>query len=157
MDAKTILEAIWGYAAAFGVAVVGSSAWLGRVVAERIALRERSRIERESHAHQDALARRRDVYASLAKAMRVFLAGERRSSEQEKKSFLEGYDLGYLWASDEVVRALQEFLGLIQQNTATPGSIPQPRLKEAYAACLCAMRRDSGFQGTPASYQVVNF
>lgn len=156
MDAQSIIKAIWGYAAVFGTVVVGLSAWVGRVVAERIALRERARIESESHAQQDALARRRDVYAELAKAMRVFLAGERRSTDQEKKAFLGAYDLGYLWASDEVVRAIEEFLDLIQKNTDSPGFIPQPRLKESYAACF-AMRRDSGFQGTPASYQVVNF
>jgi hypothetical protein len=157
LDAQTVLASIWGYAAAFAVVVVGLSGWLGRVAAERIATRERARIESESRAHQDVLARRRDVYAALSKAMRVFIARSGPTTLEEKKAFLEAYDVGFLWASEEVAATLSSFVDLMQRSTAAPGAVSNEHFRDAYTACLTAMRRDAGFGDTTARYRIVNF
>jgi hypothetical protein len=53
-----------------------------------------------------------------------------------------------LWASDEVLNALNYFIKLQIQHAAIPGSVNQDVLKRAYTEILIAMRRDLGFIDT---------
>jgi hypothetical protein len=122
-----------------------------------------SELERLRHYHQseiDIMIRRREVYQRIAMAMRVFLSGSARASEDEKREFLKAYDLCYLWATDEVLAALGEFLDLNVTNTANPSPENQPRLQSSYGRCMTEMRKDAGFPGTSVdrgAYRIVNF
>jgi len=149
-------------------AVVGLASWLGSIWSSRIAARERASIDREFEAfrHQlaaisderkDAGVRRRDVYTKVATAMRVFLSSQVPATPDDKKKFLEAYDVACLWASENVALAIGRFIDLMQQNTANPGSVPRDLLKASYVVCMHEMRRDTGFPDTKFSYRVVNF
>lgn len=157
MDAHTILDALWVYAAAFGATVMGLSAWLGKAVAERTARKETAAIQRETAAFQDALVRRRDVYCDIACTMRVFLTGSHPSTPDDKRAFLRAYDIAYLWASRDVVSSLNAFLEQVVIPDGGELSSTQEERKRAYAAALSAMRMDSGHEEAPVDYRVVQF
>ena len=89
--------------------------------------------------------------------MRVFLASARPSSEEEKRNFLEAFDLAALWASEDVAAALSSFLELSVRNANQSGSVSNEVFKDAYRVCLTAMRRDCGFPDTKFKYPVITF
>jgi hypothetical protein len=152
------VNAIWSTAAAVvlslgggGVIVIALSSWLGKVWASRIAEAERARFSRDiegykndlrqlSEERRDALTRKRDIYARLAVSMRVFLAAKKPSSDDEKREFLMAFDQAALWASEEVAQTLSIFVECSIRNTRQPGSVSNDELKNAYRACLNAMR-----------------
>lgn len=151
-----------------GLFVFALSSWLGKVWATRIAETERARFAREfenyrnelqqlSDERRDALSRKRDVYGKVAASMRVFLAGSRPASDAEKRDFLLAFDQAALWASENVVTTLGFFLEQSIRNTNQPGSVTNQEFKDAYRACLNAMRRDCGFPDTTFNYPVVTF
>lgn len=111
----------------------------------------------------DLLLRKRSVYESLIKSMRIFLSDsseDKEEKEQQKREFLNNYDLSYLWASDEAINDLGELLGMIIENTNNPNPENQSKLKELYGKCLLEMRKDSGFSEThlkSSSYKFVSF
>jgi hypothetical protein len=136
-----------------GVLVFALSSWLGKVWATRIADAERARFSKElenyksdlqhlSEERRDALTRKRDVYAQVATSMRVFLAVGRRASDDEKREFLVAFDQATLWGSEDVVKTLAHSLEQSTRNTAEPGSVSNDEFKNAYRACMIAMRRD---------------
>lgn len=106
---------------------------------------------------RDALTRKRDIYARLATTMRVFLASAKSASETEKRDFLAAFDLAALWASEDVAAALASFLEHSVRNANHPGSVSNEEFKNAYRACVNAMRRDCGFPNTKFSYPVITF
>jgi hypothetical protein len=137
-----------------GVAVVVALAnWLGDLFAARILERERLAGARE----QEILVRRRNVYAKLSVSLRVFLSASTRSNADDQKRFLESYDEAALWAPDDVMNAIGHLLDLIKVNTSVRGSVTEDALQGAYAACIRAMRKDSGFPHTEFNYRVVSF
>jgi hypothetical protein len=162
-----------------GAAVIGSlgggaalvlvfSSWLGTVWATRMADAERARFARElegfrhelrqlADEQSDALTRKRDMYARLATTMRVFLSSAKPASTEDKREFLAALDLAALWASEDVAAALSSFLEHSVRNTNQPGSVSNEEFKNAYRACLNAMRKDCGFPNTRFSYPVVAF
>lgn len=166
---------IWNTAAAvigsLGGAVVlifAFSSWLGKVWAIRIADAERARFSTELEGYRnelqqladerrDALTRKRDIYARLATSMRVFLASGKPASDEERREFLAAFDLAALWASEDVALALSGFLEYSVRSVSQPGSVTNEEFKNAYRACLNAMRRDCGFPNTKFSYPVVTF
>ena len=166
---------VWSTAAAVivslgggGVIVFALSSWLGKVWANRIADAERARFARElegykskleelSGERRDALTRKRDVYAQVATSMRVFLATTHKASDAEKRDFLVAFDQATLWASEDVIEMLGHFLGQSARNSKEPGSVSNDEFKNAYRACLNAMRRDCGFPDTAFSYPVIVF
>ncbi|MCG3111686.1 MAG: hypothetical protein MCM46_07650 [Candidatus Manganitrophus sp. SB1] len=166
---------IWSTAAAViaslgggAVLVFAFSSWLGKVWATRIAEAERARFSRELEGYRnqlqqlaeerrDALTRKRDIYAQLATSMRVFLVSGRPASDQEKKDFLAAFDVAALWASEAVAKALANFLEYSTRSANQPGSVTNDEFKNAYRACLNAMRRDCGFPDTEFSYPVITF
>jgi hypothetical protein len=167
--------AIWELAGAIIVSlgggallVVALSSWLGKVWATRIADAERSRLAKEVEGYKtelqqlvedrrDALTRKRDMYARLVTSMRVFLGGGRVVSSDEKRAFLEALDHASLWASEEVVASLGRFLEASVRHTNNPGSVSNDDFKNAYRACVEAMRRDCGFPDTTFKYPVIQF
>jgi hypothetical protein len=166
---------IWSTAAAVigsvgggAVLVLAFSSWLGKVWANRIADAERARFSQElegyraqlqrlADEHRDALTRKRDIYARIATSMRVFLASRTPASDAQKAKFLAAFDLAALWASEEVATTLADFLNLSVRSANNPGTVTNVEFKDAYRACLNAMRRDCGFPGTAFNYPVVTF
>jgi hypothetical protein len=169
------VEAVWQVAIAVmlslggGAAlVVGFSSWLGKIWADRIATSERARFTKELEGYKselqhlledrrDALSRKRDVYAKLVTSMRVFIGGRRNVSDDEKRAFLEAFDHASLWASEEVTEQLAHFLEISVRITNQAGSISNDEFKNAYRACVVAIRRDCGFPETKFTYPVVQF
>ncbi|MBC3833278.1 hypothetical protein H8K33_17340 [Undibacterium amnicola] len=147
--AGSVLIAIGG-----GAAIVFALAkWLGGVWATRILENERATQSRE----QELLVRRRNIYAKLSVALRVFLSSTTRSSPEYQVRFLEAYDEAALWASDEVMNAVGMLLDQIRSNTERRGAHSEQELQTAYATCITSMRKDVGFKNTEFSYRVVSF
>lgn len=175
--ASTVLLSLGGA----GAIILGLSSWLGRVWAEKILQNARyehelrveklraqlqrdveSELERlryRNHGEIDEMMRTREVYQCLVTSMRVFLSGSSPATEQDKKEFLATYDLCHLWASDQVIKKLGEFLDLMVKHSALPDPANQIRLRVLYLECLVEMRRDSGFGKTAlelSDYKVVS-
>lgn len=158
--ATAVIASIGGGA----IVVAAASTWLGRVWAARILERDRQKyretLEDLRYRHTtdfDVLMRRREVYGRMAAAMRVFLGD---AGHDEKGEFLKSYDLSFLWASDEVVQQLGEFLDLNVAHLKSANPDDRVRLATLYADCLTAMRRDAGFPMTAverADYRIVTF
>jgi hypothetical protein len=137
-----------------GAAIVFAlSKWLGGVWASRILENERASLARE----QELLIRRRDVYKRLALSMRVFLRGSAPATPQQKEQFLAAYDEAALWAAEDVVIELGEFLDLQTKQAANPGSVSQSEHQTAFLRCMTSMRRDCGFSQTRYSHRIVAF
>jgi len=85
-------------------------------------------------------AQQRQVYAEIAAASRVFLAGGVASAEA-KERFLEAYNLAWLWAADEVLDRMIEFLNLQIQHAKVPQDPDE--IKLAYSRLMVTMRSDA--------------
>lgn len=154
-----------------GFIVLGLSSWIGKLWAERLMARDREvhaetlerlryDLAREFDAMKDVLVRRRELYDRTVRAMRVFLAATRGASDEEKRAFLAAYDTCFLWASDDVLQVLRDFIDLQIAHARTRDPASQPRMQELYGECLAAMRRDAGFPETAVEakdYRVVSF
>ena len=167
-DIVSIAAAIIVAVGGAGAVIIALSAWLGKVWATRIAEQERAQhateLEKyrselsELTAHrQDAVIRRRDIYADLAASMRVLLGKQRVASDDQIREFLRAYDVSFLWASEDVAIAIGSLLDAIVTNVAKAGFVDQVRLQALYIDCLTAMRKDSGFVDTAVKYRVVSF
>jgi len=156
-NAQEVLKTLWPYAAAFATAVTGLSAWVGKIVAERIALKERARVEREAREHQDALSRRRDVYSRLATGMRVFHEAVVPPTAKEKQELMAAYDQSCVWASEPVIEKLGMFLDVMARFSRDRSPEAMRQTKEAYAACILEMRRDVGFPNSSFQFRFVSF
>lgn len=87
--------------------------------------------------------KRRAVYESLAESPAIFVYG-RLTKDEYKDKFLDTYSKCWLWASDNVVKAIGEFLDY-QICSAQFGKVEEEETKCKYAWCMLAMRKDSGF------------
>jgi hypothetical protein len=157
MSAQEVIETLWGYAAVFGVAVVGLSAWVGRIVAERITLKARARIESEVREHMDALSRRRDVYSRLATGMRVFHQATVPATAKDKQEFMAAYDQSCVWASESVIKSVGAFLDVMARSAYDQSPEAMKQKKDAYVACILEMRRDAGFPESDFQFRFVTF
>ncbi len=160
MSLQDLLSVVGSVLIALGggaVVVFALSKWLGGVWAGRILENERARETRE----QELLVRRRNAYAKLAVALRVFLRHEGQGWDQgqqvESGKFHEAYNEAALWAPDDVMNAVGSFLDLIKKIQDDPESVPQSMLLDTYANCISSMRRDCGFPATKFQYRVVHF
>jgi hypothetical protein len=175
--AAAVLAAIGGA----GAIILGLSAWLGKVWADRLMQSARAQHERalevlrtdlrrdteaelehlrsSLQGEMDVLLRRRQVYERIAVAMRVFLAGGKPATEADKREFLAAYDTSMLWAPDSVVNAIGRFLDANMASGRNPQNMDlQNAQKRAYTECLIEMRKDSGFPSTSVeTYRVVSF
>ena len=103
--------------------------------------------------------RRRRIYEEMCVALRVFIAGHGETLEA-KERFHAAHAAAWLWASDDVLAALNHFIELQVQHSAHSGSIDQPRMRSAYTAVVFAMRKDAGFANTvvaASDYKFVQF
>lgn len=106
-----------------------------------------------------ATERRRNVYEDISHALRVFIEGHGNSHEARDK-FHAAYATAWLWASDDVLNKLNQFITLQRQHSADRTSISQEQLRSAYASTVLAMRKDAGFVCTTVqaiNYQFVQF
>lgn len=147
--AGAILVALGGGAAI----VFALSKYLADLWAQRAIEREKAALGRE----HELLVRRRNVYAKLALGLRVFLSSSIRHTEDDKRAFLAAYDEAALWASEDVVAALAVFIDLSVQHTGNPASVSQDAYKAAFAHCVTAMRKDSGFPDSEYRHRAVAF
>lgn len=103
--------------------------------------------------------RRRRVYEEVCAALRIFIDGHGRTDEA-KERFHSAYAIAWLWASDGVLAALNQFIKIQVQQTANPGSVAQAEMKSAYVSIVIAMRKDVGFEATSAEasdYRFIQF
>lgn len=131
---------------------MGLSAWVGGVIAARIARKETAHIQREAREHEDALIRRRDVYSRLATGMRVFGETSTLPTVADKQEFMKAYDQSCVWASETVVEKVGVFLDVMIQ----PG-VTMDEKKAAYRECILQMRRDAGFPDSSFQFRFVKF
>lgn len=166
MEALTTILTSAGATAIF----LGAAVWLGRTwVDQQLKLRTNQQLERarsDLQGEMDALVRRRDVYASLAHAMRVFQRNDEDEDQekrlQRRRQFLRAYDEVCLWGSEPVVNQLGELLDIVRTDVEAEANAIDSvqhdyRKIQAYQACMDAMRRDSGFPNTSFQYRVVDF
>ena len=152
-DIISIAAAILGSVGAAGAIILGLSNWLGKVWANRLIEKDKLIASKD----MEATRRKRDVYSRLAINMRVFLAGHDITKDDRRLKFLDTYDEAFLWASDEVIEQIGQFLDLIEKDTSKPSSVPMPDKRKTYAKCLTAMRKDVGYPKTAANYRLVSF
>ena len=110
-------------------------------------------------AEGQVLERRRRVYEEMCSALRVFISGHEATPEA-KERFHAVYAGAWLWASDQVLTALNRFIELQVQHAANPAGVTQQQLKTAYADVVVAMRKDAGFPATGVAandYHFVQF
>jgi len=155
----------------FGVIILGLAAWLGKVWSNRLMETDRAKwakeiesikaqLELARHSEHDLLIRQREIYQRVIESMRVFLSATTPATEDQKREFTSAYDSSFLWASDDVLACLGNFLDLIRKHTANPGSVNQSEMQEAYAEAIITLRRDTSLSTTglqPDSYRVVKF
>jgi len=120
---------------------------------------ELERVKAELFSEGQVTERRRRIYEEMCSALRVFIAGHGCTTEV-KERFHAAYAAAWLWASDDVLRALNHFVELQVQLGVNQGSVEEIEQKNAYAAVILAMRQDAGFSGTgikASNYQFVRF
>ncbi|AVK95625.1 hypothetical protein FCT18_21240 [Lysinibacillus sphaericus] len=110
---------------------------------------------------QERLNQKRNVYINLIDSMAIFI-GNRippNLQDQYKFNFLQAYDIAWLWASDEVMKAMSEFLEHNMKKT-TGQDWSHDKEKELFAKCILEMRKDIGFKDSKLDkihYKFVNF
>jgi len=140
----------------------------------------RSELQELSTRRQDALNRKRDVYAELATKMRILLRANitPEQQEQDKWAFLGAYDKGYVWASEPVITAIGNLIETVKKKAVvdnllkgipaplSPGDVPQmiavsrrldAEASTSYQRCMLEMRKDAGYADSTAEYQLVSF
>lgn len=103
------------------------------------------------------IERRRHVYEEISLGLKILIAGH-KSNEDAIERFHNAYATAWLWASDEVLTALNQLLKLQVSHGAHPNAHQQTEAKKSYTAVILAMRKDTGFSQTTAQaidYQFV--
>lgn len=127
------------------------------LIAKRLEQSYQTKLDKAAADEFDLLIRRREVYSRLIKSMRVFLSSKVSATINEKNEFLSSYDECCLWAPDEVLEAIGEFLDLSIQNSKGQNIVYQNNYKKSYTTCIEKIRQDSGFKDTEIKYRFVNF
>lgn len=120
---------------------------------------ELERLKADLFTESQITERRRRVYEEMCVALRVFISGHRGTPEMMER-FHNSYAAGWLWASDDVLVALNHFIALQVQHTTNQTSVSQEIMKGAYTSIIIEMRKDVGFSDTIVSssdYQFVKF
>lgn len=140
-----------------GAIIVSISKWLSGLIAKRLEQSYQARLDKAAADEFDLLIRRREVYSRLIKSMRVFLSSKVAATVEEENEFLRSYDECCLWAPDEVLAAIGEFLDLNIQKSKSQKSVDQNDYRKTYTNCIEKIRQDSGFKDTNIVYRFVNF
>jgi len=104
------------------------------------------------------MSKKRQVYEEISMALGVFVTG-RISNNEDKNRFLDQYAKLWLWASDSVIRAANEFSDVMIRFDVSDKEW-QTRAKSAYANFVIEMRKDLGFSKTlltSKEYRFVSF
>lgn len=137
----------------------------------------KSNLKELSASRFDALTRKREIYSELATKMRILLASgvPRDQVEKGKQEFLAAYDVGYLWASENVVDSIRDPIKCLEEklqiaelshrmtnntgdlNPITSEHELNDRANQLYRDCLLKMRRDCGFPASEAEFRLVTF
>ena len=105
------------------------------------------------------LEKRRTVYEEIVSGLKLFISGH-DNTEEKKEKFYNAYASAWLWAPDEVLFRLNEFLESQIEITKKPGSISQVIMRKQYTDIIIAMRKDAGFNSTKVmskNYVFVSF
>ncbi|WP_162139888.1 hypothetical protein [Limisalsivibrio acetivorans] len=111
-------------------------------------------VKQESIDEYDRIKKKRQVYQNLLISMGVFLSG-RSSSEDTKSEFLNNYANSWLWASDSVLTALNDFV--VCSVNKYHGSATEDEQEQAYRSVVIEMRKDAGFQYTEINRDAFEF
>jgi hypothetical protein len=115
--------------------------------------RQLERFKRDVQSKMDALVRERQLYEKLGPALRVFT---RKGTDEEHAAFEEAYSLAYLWASEDVLKPLDEFIAKITvENGQFRGT--QEERNRAFEQCMLSMRKAAGHSDTKIKYRRVSF
>jgi hypothetical protein len=147
MEFSELMEVVGAIALSLGggaAIVFALSKWLGNIWAGRILENEKASLARE----HELLIRRRDVYSSLAVAMRIFIDTETKANAEQKSEFLKAYDLAALWANEDVVEQMAKFLDSVIKSKPS---------EEDFVGCISEMRKDCGFPKTKYKHRIVDF
>ena len=125
--------------------------------------RLKSSLQLEFSHEQEKLNKKRNVYTELINSMVIF--SKSRASEEElgiyRNNFLKAYDNSWLWAREEVLLALSDFLEykiMMYGKPVTASS--EDKEKELIAKCIFAIRKDIGFADTTLTkdhYKFISF
>ena len=113
-------------------------------------------LERRAAIASQVRAQKRDLYASLAHSLGVF-QGDRAAGEKEREAFLRDYSQVWLWASDEVIAALNRFIDHNQRLAAGEPKV-QEKLDQSFHDLMLAMRKDLRSTSlTSSAYRSISF
>jgi len=168
----TITLGIGGFLA---IVIVGLIIWFFfNQKVNRIEQTFASELKKNRATELDLIYRRREVYGRLIKSMRVFLQkGDptEKSIAEEKNEFLAAYDEMYIWAPDEVLKAVNDIVKLkriwaakkveAQEANKELGKSDiaalQIKYRELHKICVQKIRQDCGFEETEFDYSYVSF
>lgn len=136
------------------VIIFALAKWLADLWQARIIEDRKSGLLRE----HELLIRRRNVYAKLVVAMRIFLNSTPPATNDQKNTFLNAYDEAALWASESVVLHLSKLIKLAHiKPTADRGENSHVEMRSAFIDCIKEMRRDCGFPSSNYEHQIIRF
>ena len=111
------------------------------------------RLKGDLQSRMDALVRERQLYEKLGSALRVF-GGE--GTDEQRAAFEEAYALAYIWASEDVLKPLDEFIAhATLENGQFRGT--QEERDRAYEQCMLSLRQAAGHSDTKIKYRRVSF
>ena len=102
------------------------------------------------------LEKRREVYERIADSLRIFIAGH-AATEKQKEEFHAAYSACWLWAPDDLLVALNDFIQMQKEIAANRSSHGQDELKNSFGQIMLKMRRDVGFEETEVNQGSYNF
>jgi len=132
----------------FGGSVIG--VFIGYFIKYYLDLRYNKKIEE--------MNKKRKIYEDLIDSLNVFISN-RSESEELKKKLLETYARLWLWASDDVIIEVGEFLQN-QIDKDKNNNLTELELKKSFVNAVIAMRKDIGYHDTLVSesnYKFVSF
>ena len=102
------------------------------------------------------LEKRREVYERIADSLRIFIAGH-AATEKQQEEFHAAYSACWLWAPDDLLVALNDFIQMQQDIAAGRSSHSQDELKDSFGEIMLKMRKDAGFEETEVNQGNYNF
>lgn len=147
-----------------GLFLYGIMRWVSDISKKSIEQAYAARLEMRNKSDTDLLIRKREVYARLVKSMRVFIETEEPEGDDLKdklkdaqRFFLEAYDESCIWATNDVIEAIGEFLDLMAKNDHKSNSVDQSDIAKSYKNSIEEIRKDAVSEEATVNYRFVNF
>lgn len=105
------------------------------------------------------LEKRRVVYENITDSLRVFIHGH-DASDAQKEAFHSAYAACWLWAPDDLLLKLNEFIDIQKDLAVDRNRHSQRDIKRLFGQIILEMRKDAGFSSTSLgndAYQFVSF